>query len=90
MYSEPWLNLGNAVIGGSHWVAVNNETKEYFDALGAPPPDYIPKDYTSNNGHTIQNLRFQHCGTYCCLWLYYSSKGNTDKFFRLFKKGYYE
>ena len=25
------LNIGNRMIGGSHWVAVNNETKEYFD-----------------------------------------------------------
>ena len=25
------LNLGNDLIGGTHWVAVNNETHEYFD-----------------------------------------------------------
>ena len=84
------LNLGNDIIGGTHWVAVNNETKEYFDPLGGPPPDYIPRDYKNNNHHTYQNWRFAHCGQYCVLWLYYSNRGNSDKFFELFREGYDE
>ncbi len=85
------LNLGNFSIGGTHWVAVNTESKEYFDPLGAPPDDrYIPKDYKSNNHIPIQNMKFGRCGQYSVLWLYYSNSGETDEFYNIFKKGYYE
>lgn len=84
------LNLGNDLIGGTHWIAVNNETKEYFDPLGAPVPDYIAKDYKHNNHNGIQDMKWGHCGQYCVLWLYYSNKGKSKDFFKLFKKGYYE
>ena len=43
------LNIGNDLIGGSHWVAVNNESKEYFDPLGVMPPSNIPKNYKNND-----------------------------------------
>ncbi len=84
------LNLGNDLIGGTHWIAVNNEAHEYFAPLGGPPPDYIPKDYKNNNHRTYQNWRFAHCGQYCVLWLYYSSKGRSKEFFDNFQEGYNE
>jgi hypothetical protein len=84
------LNLGTQAIGGTHWTAVNNETKEYFDPLGVMPPEYIPKDYRNNNHQTIQNMRWGHCGSYCVLWLYYSNQGSTDDFYKLFIEGYYQ
>lgn len=84
------LNLGNMRIGGTHWVGVNTETKEYFDPLGAPPDDYIPKDYKTNNHMPVQNMNYGRCGQYVCSFLFYSNKGETDEFFKLFKIGYYE
>jgi hypothetical protein len=84
------LNLGNMRIGGSHWCAVNTESKEYFDPLGAPEDNYIPKDYTTNNHIPIQNMKFSRCGQYTVLFLYYSNRGETDEFFDLFKIGYNE
>lgn len=84
------LNLGNSAIGGTHWVAVNNESKEYFDPLGGPPPDYIPSNFKNNNHHTIQNMNWGHCGQYCVYFLYHSNMGKSKDFFKLFKKGYYE
>lgn len=77
------LNLGNDIIGGSHWVAVNTKTKEYFDPLGLPPDNYIPKDYTYNK-ETIQNPKFGRCGQYSILFLYYSNLGKSDEFYKLF------
>lgn len=82
------LNLGNETIGGTHYVAVNNETKEYFDPLGVMPPNYIPKNYKHNNHYTIQDMDYGHCGEYCVLWLYYSNLGKSDEFFKLFKQLY--
>ena len=84
------LNLGNDNIGGTHWVAVNNESKQYFDSLGVMAPYYIPKDYKNNDKYTIQNLDYGHCGQYSTLFLYYSNLNQTDEFYKLFKKGYYE
>lgn len=83
------INLGNMRIGGTHWCAVNTESKEYFDPLSAPPDDYIPKDYKYYN-LPIQNMQFGRCGQYCLLFLYYSNRGETDEFFDLFKIGYNE
>lgn len=84
------LNLGNMRIGGTHWTAVNTESKEYFDPLGGPPDDYIPKDYKTNNHMPIQNMRYGRCGQFCAIWLYYSNRGETDEFFDIFKIGYNE
>lgn len=83
------LNLGNWK-NQSHWVGVNTESKEYFDPLGAPPDDYIPKDYTTNNHIPVQNMKFGRCGQYVCFFLYYSNLGKSDEFFDLFKIGYNE
>ena len=82
------LNLGNETIGGTHYVAVNNESKEYFDPLGVMPPEYIPKDYKNNDNYTIQDMNNGHCGEYCVLWLYYSNLGKSNEFFKLFKELY--
>jgi len=39
------LNMGNPIIGGTHWLAVSNKDKMYFDPLGLPRPRVIPRDY---------------------------------------------
>ena len=81
------LNIGNRMIGGTHWVAVNNETREYFDPLGVMPDyDYIPKEYTNNDHLPVQDWRYGGCGQYCVLWLYYSNLGKREEFFKLFQE----
>ena len=77
------LNLGNLTIGGSHWVAVDNIKKRYFDPLGASPPTYIPRGYEYNNLQ-IQDFNFGHCGQYCVLFLVYSKADELDRFYNLF------
>ncbi|GMF34577.1 unnamed protein product [Phytophthora lilii] len=37
------LNMGTPLIGGTHWVAVSNKDKQYFDPLALPPTDRHPK-----------------------------------------------
>lgn len=83
------LNLGNMKISGTHWVAVNTESKEYFDPLGAPPDNYIPKNY-KHYDLPVQNMDYGRCGQYCVLFLYYSNRGESKEFFDLFKIGYYK
>ncbi|GMF37153.1 unnamed protein product [Phytophthora lilii] len=81
------LNMGTPQIGGTHWFAVSNMHKAYFDPLGLPRPRVIPKDY-SYREIGIQNPRFGHCGQYSVLWLYYLQHNQLDKFFKLFKDQY--
>lgn len=76
------LNLGDNIRGGTHWVAVDNKNKEYFDAYGFPPPLKI-KDY-SYNKIPLQYLNSTLCGQYCCLWIYYKKNNNIDGFYNLF------
>ncbi|DAZ95491.1 TPA: hypothetical protein N0F65_001971 [Lagenidium giganteum] len=38
--------MGNPMISGTHWMAVSNKDKAYFDPLGLPRPRVIPKDYS--------------------------------------------
>ncbi|GMF28561.1 unnamed protein product [Phytophthora fragariaefolia] len=78
------INMGNPMISGTHWMAVSNKDKVYFDRLGLPRPRVIPKDY-SYREIDIQNPRFGHCGQYRVLWLYYLQHNQLDKFFKLFK-----
>ncbi|GMF34663.1 unnamed protein product [Phytophthora lilii] len=78
------LNMGTPQIGGTHWLAVSNKHKAYFDPLGLPRPRVIPKDYSYREVE-IQNPRFGHCGQYCVLWLYYLQHGRVDDFYKLFK-----
>jgi len=83
--SKPFqiLNLGNGLIGGTHWVAVDNKNKRYFDSFGLPPPDTIPKDYEWLPLQ-IQDVNYGHCGQYTALFLYYSKMNELDKFYNLF------
>ncbi|GMF27557.1 unnamed protein product [Phytophthora lilii] len=78
------LNKGTPQLGGTHWLAVSNKHKAYFDPLGLPRPRVIPKDYSYREVE-IQNPRFGHCGQYCVLWLYYLQHGRVDDFYQLFK-----
>jgi hypothetical protein len=78
------LNMGVPMLtGGTHWVAVDNVKKRYFDPLGASPPEYIPKDYQFSNIQ-IQDFNFGRCGQYCVLYLKYSMDDEVDRFFNLF------
>lgn len=83
--SKPYqiLNLGNGLIGGTHWVAVDNKNKRYFDSFGIAPPPIIPKDYEWFPLQ-IQDMNYGHCGQYTALFLYYSKIGELDKFYNLF------
>lgn len=78
------LNMGTPVIGGTHWVAVSNKHKLYFDPLGLPPPLVIPRSYKMYGGR-IQDHRYGHCGDYCVAWLYYLQHRNLGEFRQLFK-----
>lgn len=77
------INMGTPQIGGTHWLAVSNKDKMYFDPLGLPRPRVIPSDYKYREVD-IQNPRFGHCGQYCVLWLYYLQHNQLDKFYKLF------
>jgi hypothetical protein len=77
------LNLGNNITGGTHWVAVDNLNKRYFDSFGLAPPRYIPNSYEWTPLQ-IQNVNFGHCGQYATLFLYYSKMNEIDKFYNLF------
>ncbi len=80
------LNLGHPLImGGTHWVAVDNQKKMYFDPLGAGPPSFIPRDYQYNSLR-VQDFNFGRCGQYAVLFLAYSKAGEIDRFFNLFEE----
>jgi hypothetical protein len=55
------LNMGTPAIGGTHWVAVSNRHKLYFDPLDLPPPLVIPTQLqtgsVSRSGPQIWALR---------------------------------
>jgi hypothetical protein len=78
------INMGNPQISGTHWCAVANKDKMYFDPLNLPRPRVIPSSYKSCN-ETVQNPQFGHCGQYCVLWLYYLQHGRVGDFFKLFE-----
>jgi hypothetical protein len=79
------LNLGNPLLmGGTHWIAVDNEKKRYFDPLGAAPPSFIPRSY-DYNGLQVQDFNFGHCGQYSILFLAYSKADEIDRFYNLFE-----
>ena len=75
------INLGNNIIGGSHWCCTYNGM--YFDSFGLVPPEKL--DHLEWVPLQIQNMKFGHCGSYCMLWLYYAKMGELDKFYNLFK-----
>lgn len=84
--SKPYmiLNMGHPLLmGGTHWVCVDNIKKRYFDPLGTSPPEYIPKSYEYSNVQ-IQDFNFGRCGQYCVLFLRYSIDNEIDRFYNLF------
>jgi hypothetical protein len=78
------LNTGNSLMGGVHWVAVDNIHKRAFDPFGLPPNQFIPSSYHWDP-IDVQNIRYGHCGQYCALWLYYSVRDNIEGFYHIFK-----
>ncbi|GMF65795.1 unnamed protein product [Phytophthora lilii] len=77
------LNMGTPFIGGTHWMAVSNKDKLYFDPLQLPPPLAIPRDYETAP-FRIQNEQWGHCGDYCVLWLYFLQHDSLHRFYNLF------
>lgn len=78
------LNIGiPGILGGTHWVGVDNVHRRYFDPLGASPPTYIPANYEHSN-IDVQDYRYGHCGQYVVLWLCYSIADEIDRFHNLF------
>lgn len=74
------INLGNNLIGGTHWVAIYNGM--YFDPFGLVPPEKL--DHLEWIPLQIQNQNYGGCGNYCILWLYYAKIGEIDKFYDIF------
>ena len=74
------LNLGTPAMGGTHWVAVGNRERAYFDPLGLPRPVVIPGDYAYREVD-VQDPRHGRCGQYCVLWLWHLQHGSVDRFF---------
>lgn len=74
------INLGNPIIGGSHWTAIYNEM--YFDPFGMVPPEKL--DHLQWVGLPIQDMRYGYCGNYAMLFLYYAKMNEIDKFYNLF------
>ena len=77
------LNMGTPAIGGTHWIAVSNKDKLYFDPLGLPIPRVIPRDYKYYKIN-IQDYRYGHCGDYCVLWLWYLQHDSLSNFYKSF------
>lgn len=74
------INLGNPIIGGSHWCAIYNGV--YFDPFGIVPPEKL--DHLEWIPLQIQDQNFGGCGNYAVLWLYYAKEGEIDKFYDIF------
>ncbi len=74
---------GGGLKGGTHFVAVDNKNKQYFDPLSFPPVQGIPSDYEYVRLQ-VQDESYGHCGAYCALFLFYSKHNQVDKFFNMF------
>jgi hypothetical protein len=74
------INLGNPIIGGSHWVATYDG--KYFDSFGLVPPEKL--DHLEWIPLQIQNQNYGRCGSYAILWLWYAKEGELDQFYNLF------
>jgi hypothetical protein len=77
------VNLGSPMTGGTHFVAIDNIHKRYFDPLSMPPFDMVPDDY-QYMPYGPQSVDEGHCGAYCALWLLYSKLNEVDQFYNLF------
>ena len=75
------INLGNNLIGGSHWTGTYNGM--YFDPFGLVPPERL--DHLEWIELQIQDQRYGGCGSYVVLWLYYAKIGELDQFYNMFK-----
>lgn len=82
--SDSILNIGDNG-EGTHWVVATSE-KKYFDPFGLPPDSDIP------GWRDLQWIPFQvqamttgYCGQYCCLYLWYSQRGEEDEFWRIWQ-----
>jgi hypothetical protein len=73
------INLGNPIIGGTHYVCSYNGM--YFDPFGMVSPEKL--DHLQWVPLQIQNMNYGHCGQYCVLWLYYAKMNEIDKFYNL-------
>lgn len=83
------LNIGGPqrngkMLPGTHFVCVDNRNKRYFDPIGMPPVEVIPKNYQYVSLQ-VQDESYGHCGVYCSLFLLYSKYNETDQFFDMFK-----
>ncbi len=76
------INLGNPIIGGSHWVATYNGI--YFDSFGLVPPQKFEDAGYEWVPLQIQNENYGRCGSYAILFLYYAKMGELDQFYNLF------
>lgn len=74
------INMGNPILGGTHWVCVYKNT--YFDSFGIhPPPEIKTKIYRDIK---IQNPQDGKCGLYCVLFIYFAKKNNIEEFYEIF------
>ena len=74
---------------GTHWCAINTKKKIYFDSYNQIPPKIIPKTYKSiKHNFELQTIDAEDCGQLSLLFLYYTSKGKTEDFYKLFKDVY--
>lgn len=72
---------------GTHWVALSQKHKKYFDSMGQVPPTEVPKNYKYSN-IIIEGIKNNDCGQLCCLWLHYINNKTEKDFYYLFKKLY--
>ena len=73
-----------SLLGGTHFVAVDNKHKRYFDPLSFPPVQGVPNDYEYVKLQ-VQDESYGHCGAYCALFLLYSKEDELDKFYNMFE-----
>ena len=85
---------------GTHWVAFyidEHGAGTYFDSYGLPPHTdqrflmRLRRNSVTYRWNTVQlqGLFSQTCGHYCCVFLYYQSRGyNLEQFLQLFSDDY--
>lgn len=92
-------NTDNHDRPGQHWVAFyldKHGEGTYFDSYGLPPLDSrfnlrLRRNSTTHkwNIMRLQNTFSQTCGQYCCVFLYYLSRGyKLKQFLKIFSEDY--
>ncbi|KAL8016217.1 hypothetical protein Plhal710r2_c028g0106871 [Plasmopara halstedii] len=85
--------MGNPMIGGTHWLAVSNKDKVYFDPLNLPRPKVIPKDYSYRKIGVQTLVLVTVVVSQCCSCTIYSmgkwmtSTSSSNNTFDLERKG---